>query len=63
MLVNALSNSNQQIVQFTDHVASVSQVLADSSADLDNTARHAESGVSDVKGLLGQNNKALIDQV
>ena len=31
VLVNALSNSNEQIVQFSNHVASVSQVLADSS--------------------------------
>ena len=37
VLVNALSNSNEQIVQFSNHVASVSQVLADSSTDLDNT--------------------------
>ncbi|MDT5105036.1 MAG: phospholipid/cholesterol/gamma-HCH transport system substrate-binding protein, partial [Mycobacterium sp.] len=35
VLVNALSNSNEQIVQFSNHVASVSQVLADSSKDLD----------------------------
>ena len=37
MLVNALSKSNEQIVQFTGHVASVSQVLADSSVGLDDT--------------------------
>ena len=37
ILVNALSESNEQIVQFTGHVASVSQVLADSSTDLDDT--------------------------
>ena len=37
VLVNALSNSNEQIVQFSGHVASVSQVLADSSTDLDKT--------------------------
>ena len=33
VLINALSNSNEQIVQFSNHVASVSQVLADSSSD------------------------------
>ncbi|KRE26609.1 mammalian cell entry protein [Mycobacterium sp. Soil538] len=63
VLVNALSNSNQQIVQFTNHVASVSQVLADSSTDLDNTLGTLNQALSDVKGLLGENNKALIDQV
>jgi phospholipid/cholesterol/gamma-HCH transport system substrate-binding protein len=63
VLVNALSNSNQQIVQFTDHVAAVSQVLADSTNDLDTTLGTLNQALSDVKGLLGQNNKALIDQV
>ena len=37
VLVNALSASNEQIVQFAGNVASVSQVLADSSRHLDNT--------------------------
>jgi hypothetical protein len=30
-------HATEQIVQFSNHVASVSQVLADSSTDLDNT--------------------------
>lgn len=34
VLVNALSQSNEQIVQFSNHVASVSQVLADSTQGL-----------------------------
>jgi phospholipid/cholesterol/gamma-HCH transport system substrate-binding protein len=63
VLVNALSNSNEQIVQFSNHVASVSQVLADSSTDLDNTLGTLNQALSDVKGFLNQNNKALIDQV
>ncbi len=63
VLVNALSNSNEQIVQFTNHVASVSQVLADSSTDLDNTLGTLNQALTDVKGLLNDNNKALIDQV
>jgi phospholipid/cholesterol/gamma-HCH transport system substrate-binding protein len=63
VLVNALSNSNEQIVQFSNHVASVSQVLADSSADLDNTLGTLNQALSDVKGFLNQNNQALIDQV
>jgi phospholipid/cholesterol/gamma-HCH transport system substrate-binding protein len=63
VLVNALANSNEQIVQFSNHVASVSQVLADSSKDLDVTLGALNQALSDVKGFLNQNNKALIDQV
>jgi phospholipid/cholesterol/gamma-HCH transport system substrate-binding protein len=63
VLVNALSNSNQQIVQFTNHVASVSQVLADSTADLDNTLGTLNQALADVRELLGDNNDALIAQV
>ena len=63
VLVDALSNSNEQIVQFTNHVASVSQVLADSSANLDDTLGTLNQALSDVRELLGENNQALIDQV
>jgi len=63
VLVNALSNSNEQIVQFTDHVASVSQVLAASSDGLDQTLGTLNKALGDVKGLLAANNKALIEQV
>ncbi len=52
VLVNALSNSNEQIVQFSNHVASVSQVLADSSTDLDNTLGTLNQALGDVKGFL-----------
>jgi len=63
VLVNALSNSNEQIVQFTNHVASVSQVLADSSADLDNTLGTLNQALGDVRGFLNDSNDALINQV
>jgi len=63
VLVNALSNSNEQIVQFTNHVASVSQVLADSSTDLDNTLGTLNQALGDVKGFLNDSNQALIGQV
>ncbi|UUO02541.1 MCE family protein [Mycolicibacterium novocastrense] len=63
VLVNALSNSNEQIVQFSNHVASVSQVLADSSAGLDNTLATLNQALSDVRGFLNESNSALIDQV
>jgi phospholipid/cholesterol/gamma-HCH transport system substrate-binding protein len=63
VLVDALSHSNEQIVQFANHVASVSQVLADSSKDLDKTLGTLNQALSDVKGFLNQNNSALIAQV
>jgi phospholipid/cholesterol/gamma-HCH transport system substrate-binding protein len=63
ILIDALSRSNEQIVQFSGHLASVSQVLADSSTDLDNTLGTLNQALSDVKGFLNQNNQALIDQV
>ena len=50
VLVNALSSSNEQIVQFSDHVASVSQVLAQSSTGLDQTLGTLNQALSDVRG-------------
>jgi phospholipid/cholesterol/gamma-HCH transport system substrate-binding protein len=61
--VNALSNSNEQIVQFSNHVASVSQVLADSSKDLNTTLGALNQALADVKGFLNDNNSALIEQI
>lgn len=63
VLVNALANSNEQIVQFSNHVASVSQVLADSSKDLDQTLGTLNQALADVKGFLNENNQALIGQI
>jgi phospholipid/cholesterol/gamma-HCH transport system substrate-binding protein len=63
VLVNALANSNEQIVQFSNHVASVSQVLADSSKDLDQTLGTLNQALADVKGFLNDNNQALIGQI
>lgn len=63
VLVDALSSSNEQIVQFTDHVASVSQVLADSSTDLDSTLGTLNEALTDVRGFLRDNNDELIAQV
>ncbi|UXA17479.1 MCE family protein [Mycobacterium sp. SMC-4] len=63
VLVDALSNSNEQIVQFSNHVASVSQVLADSTVGLDRTLGTLNQALSDVRGFLGEHNEALIGQV
>jgi phospholipid/cholesterol/gamma-HCH transport system substrate-binding protein len=63
VLVNALSNSNEQIVQFTNHIASVSQVLAASTQDLDVTLGALNQALGDVKGLLSETNTSLIQSV
>ncbi len=63
VLVNALSASNEQIVQFAGNVASVSQVLADSSRHLDNTLGTLNRALSDIRGFLHENNSTLIDTV
>jgi phospholipid/cholesterol/gamma-HCH transport system substrate-binding protein len=63
ILINALSTSNEQIVQFSGHLASVSQVLADSSAGLDDTLGSLNQALSDVRGFLNENNGVLIDNV
>jgi phospholipid/cholesterol/gamma-HCH transport system substrate-binding protein len=63
VLVNALSASNEQIVQFAGNVASVSQVLADSSRHLDNTLGTLNNALSDIRGFLHENNSTLIDTV
>lgn len=63
VLVNALSASNEQIVQFAGNVASVSQVLADSSRHLDNTLGTLNEALSDIRGFLHENNSTIIDTV
>ncbi|BBY99927.1 MCE family protein [Mycolicibacterium fallax] len=63
VLVHALSESNEQLVQFSGHVASVSQVLADSSVGLDTTLASLNTALADVRGLLGEHNQSLITSV
>ena len=63
VLVNALSQSNEQIVQFSNHVASVSQVLADSSQGLDATLGTLNQALGDVREFVGENNETLIGSV
>jgi phospholipid/cholesterol/gamma-HCH transport system substrate-binding protein len=63
VLVDALAASNEQIVQFAGNVASVSQVLADSSRHLDNTLGTLNKALSDIRGFLHENNSTLIDTV
>jgi phospholipid/cholesterol/gamma-HCH transport system substrate-binding protein len=63
VLVDALSTSNEQIVQFAGNVASVSQVLADSSRHLDNTLGTLNQALSDIRGFLHENNSTIIETV
>jgi phospholipid/cholesterol/gamma-HCH transport system substrate-binding protein len=63
ILVDALSRSNEQIVQFSGHLASVSQVLADSSVDLDYTLGTLNQALSDIRGFLDENNETLIASI
>ncbi|EUA37103.1 mce related family protein [Mycobacterium avium subsp. avium 2285 (R)] len=63
ILVNALSSSNEQIVQFAGNVASVSQVLADSSRHLDTTLGTLNKALSDIRGFLHENNSTIVDTV
>jgi phospholipid/cholesterol/gamma-HCH transport system substrate-binding protein len=63
ILIDALSRSNEQIVQFSGHLASVSQVLADSSVDLDDTLGSLNQALSDVRGFLDENNETLIGSI
>ncbi|VEG51202.1 MCE-family protein MCE4d [Mycolicibacterium aurum] len=62
-LVDALSNSNEEIVAFSSHIASVSQVLADSSTDLSASLDTLNGALSDIRGFLRDNNEALIGQI
>ena len=63
VLVNALSASNEQIVQFAGNVATVSQVLADSSRHLDNTLGTLNKALTDIRGFLHENNSTIVDTV
>lgn len=62
-LVDALSGSNEQIVQFTGHVASLSQVFADSSDDLAGSLDVLNSALTHVKTFLTDNNSVISGQV
>ena len=62
-LIDALSNSNEQIVEFSSNVASVSQVLADSSTDLDTSLGTLNEALAELKGFLKDNNDALVGQI
>ncbi len=59
VLVDGLSSSNEQIVQFTGHVASLSQVFADSTDDLAGTLDILNASLAQVRTFLDDNNTAI----
>ncbi|RFD26018.1 mammalian cell entry protein [Mycobacterium uberis] len=63
VLVNALSVNNEQIVQFAGNVSSVSQVLADSSRNLDDILGTLNKALVDVRGFLHEHNSTLIGTI
>jgi phospholipid/cholesterol/gamma-HCH transport system substrate-binding protein len=63
VVIEALSASNDQIVQFAGHLASVSQVLADSSNRLDATLNTLNVALQDARKFLHDNNATLIGQI
>jgi phospholipid/cholesterol/gamma-HCH transport system substrate-binding protein len=63
VVIEALSASNDQIVQFAGHLASVSQVLADSSNRLDATLNALNEALRDARKFLHDNNATLIGQI
>lgn len=58
-LVDVLSTSNEQIVQFTGHVAALSQVFADSSTDLAGSLEALNGALAQVKSFLNTNNDTI----
>ncbi|MEW2479203.1 MCE family protein [Mycolicibacterium fortuitum] len=62
-LVDALSNSNEQIVQFTGHIAALSQVFADSSSDLAISLDTLNTALAQVKSFLHDNSGTIAGQV
>jgi phospholipid/cholesterol/gamma-HCH transport system substrate-binding protein len=63
VLIEALADSNEQIVQFSGHLASVSQVLADSSDNLDATLATLNDALGDARSFLHDNDAALIGSI
>ncbi|MGG7101859.1 MCE family protein [Rhodococcus sp. 24CO] len=61
--VTALSSSNEQIVQFSGHLASVSSVLASSSDELGTALSDLDLAVGDVQRFVNDNQAALSESV
>ncbi|WP_333618445.1 MCE family protein [Dietzia sp.] len=55
LFVTALSNSEEQIVAFSGHLASVTDVLNQSTGDLDNALKDLDVALGDIDRFLGNN--------
>ncbi|MGU3291862.1 MCE family protein [Williamsia sp. M5A3_1d] len=62
-LTDALSKSHEDLVQFNGRIASVSQVLADNTANLDGALTNLGSALTDLKSFIDTNGQKLSESV
>ena len=62
-LTDALSNSHEQMVQFNGRIASVSDVLAENTEQLNGAMKNLDSALSDVQTFIDRNGKELTASV
>ncbi|MEH3155548.1 MAG: MCE family protein [Gordonia paraffinivorans] len=62
-LTDALSQSHDEIVQFNGRIASVSQVLADNTRNLDGALTNLDSALGDLKTFIDTNGRRLTESV
>lgn len=62
-LTEALSQSHEQLVQFNGRIASVSQVLADNTDELDGALTNLDSAMTDIKDFIDTNGATLSDSI
>jgi phospholipid/cholesterol/gamma-HCH transport system substrate-binding protein len=62
-LTEALSQSHEQLVQFNGRIASVSQVLADNTANLDGALVNLNIAMTDIKTFIDTNQAAMTESV
>lgn len=62
-LTEALSQSHEQLVQFNGRIASVSQVLADNTDELNGALTNLDSAMTDIKDFIDTNGATLSDSI
>ncbi len=62
-LTGALQRSHEELVQFNGRIASVSQVLADNTDNLDGALGNLDSALTDVKKFIDTNGRTLTESV
>ncbi len=63
VFVTALKNSNTQIVQFSNRLATLSSVLDDSSSDLDGALNNLSVAIGEVKRFIAGSRSATAEQI